>query len=38
VSYLTDDALTWWRSYSATNGGIDRIFENKEFEDIIDDL
>jgi hypothetical protein len=38
VSYLTDDALTWWRSYSANNGGITGVFDNKEYEDILDDL
>jgi hypothetical protein len=38
VSYLSDDALTWWRSYSASNGGITGVFNNKDYEDILDDL
>ena len=38
MSYLTDDALTWWSTYSAKNGGITGVFDNKEYEDILDDL
>ena len=38
MSYLADDALTWWRSYSVNNDGITGVFDNKEYEDILDDL
>ena len=38
VSYLTGDALTWWRSYCTTHGGVDHVFSVKDIDDIMEDL
>ena len=36
--YLRGDAMTWWRSYCVTNGGLSTVFLNKSFKDLLDKL
>ena len=36
--YLCGDAMTWWRSYCTTNGGLTTVFANKSFKDLLDEL
>jgi hypothetical protein len=36
--YLRGDAMTWWRSYCVTNGGLHTVFLNKSFKDLLDEL
>lgn len=36
--YLRGDAMTWWRSYCATNGGLVTVFQNKSFQDLLTEL
>ena len=38
MSYLEKDALTWWLSYCETHGGLSRVFQHRDLDDIIDDL
>jgi hypothetical protein len=33
--YLRNDALTWWRSFCVTNGGLTAVFQNKSFNDLL---
>ena len=35
---LRGDALTWWRSYCATNGGLSNIFTIKSFGELQNEL
>lgn len=36
--YLRGDAMTWWRSYCATNGGLKNVFQIKTFSDLLKEL
>jgi hypothetical protein len=36
--YLRGDAMTWWRSYCVTNGGLQNVFNNKTFKNLLDEL
>jgi len=36
--FLRGDAMTWWRSFCATNGGISQVFVNKSFTDLLTEL
>ncbi len=36
--YLQGDAMTWWRSYCTTNGGLTNVFNNKSFSDLLSEL
>jgi hypothetical protein len=36
--YLRGDAMTWWRSYCTTNGGLSTVFANKSFNDLLVEL
>ena len=36
--YLRGDAMTWWRSYCTTNGGLQQEFANKSFNDLLTEL
>ena len=36
--YLRGDAMTWWRSYCVTNGGLTAIFTNKSFKDLLAEI
>ncbi len=36
--YLRGDAMTWWRSYCTTNGGLTTVFANKSFNDLLQEL
>ena len=36
--YLRGDAMTWWRSYCTTNGGLSNVFSNKSFKDLLVEL
>ena len=36
--YLRGDAMTWWRSYCTTNGGLTVVFANKSFNDLLTEL
>lgn len=36
--YLRGDAMTWWRSYCATHGGLSNVFKIKTFSDLISEL
>ena len=36
--YLRGDAMTWWRSYCTTNGGLANVFANKSFKDLLVEL
>ena len=36
--YLRGDAMTWWRSYYSTNGGLTNVFANKSFNDLLTEL
>jgi hypothetical protein len=36
--YLRGDAMTWWRSYCTTNGGLTNVFSNKSFNDLLTEL
>ena len=36
--YLRGDAMTWWRLYCTTNGGLSTVFANKSFNDILKEL
>ena len=38
VTFLKGDALTWWRTYCATHGGVSAVFTNKAYDDILSDL
>ena len=38
VTFLKDDALTWWRTYCATHGGVSTVFTNKTFDDVLSEL
>ena len=38
VLYLTDDAMTWWRQYCATQGGLSQVFSNIMEQDLYDEL
>ena len=33
--YLRGNAMTWWRSYCTTNGGLTNVFNNKSFSDLL---
>ncbi len=35
---LRGDAMTWWRSFCATNGGLLNVFNNKSFKDLLAEL
>ena len=35
---LRGDAMTWWRSFCVTNGGLQNVFINKTFKDLLDEL
>jgi hypothetical protein len=35
---LRGDAMTWWRSFCVTNGGLQHVFTNKTFIDLLDEL
>ena len=36
--YLRGDAMTWWRLYCTTNGGLSTVFANKSFNDLLVEL
>ena len=36
--YIRGDAMTWWRSYCTTNGGLTTVFNNKSFKDLLTEL
>ena len=36
--YLRGDAMTWWRSFCTTNGGLTNVFATKSFKDLIKEL
>ena len=36
--YLRGDAMTWWRSFCVTNGGLSHVFNTKSFADLINEL
>ena len=36
--YLRGDAMTWWRSYCVTNGGLTTVFANKSIKDLLDEI
>jgi hypothetical protein len=36
--HLRGDAMTWWRSFCVTNGGLSHVFTNKSFKDLLDEL
>ncbi len=36
--YLRGDAMTWWRSYCATHGGLTNVFATKKFMDLLNEL
>ena len=36
--YLRGDAMTWWRSYCTTNGGLTNVFNSKSFKDLLLEL
>ena len=36
--YLQGDAMTWWRSFCTTNGGLTTVFNNKSFNDLLKEL
>jgi hypothetical protein len=36
--YLRGDAMTWWRSFCTTNGGLNAVFANKTFNDLLTEL
>ena len=36
--YLRGDAMTWWRSYCTTNGGLTNVFNNKSFSDLLSEF
>jgi hypothetical protein len=36
--YLRGDAMTWWRSFCTTNGGLTAVFNNKSFKDLLAEL
>ena len=36
--YLRGDAMTWWRSYCTTNGGLSTVFAKKSFNDLLVEL
>ena len=36
--YLRGDAMTWWRSYCTTNGGLSNVFANKSFSDLLKEI
>ena len=36
--YLRGDAMTWWRSFCTTNGGLQNIFNNKSFSDLLSEI
>ncbi len=36
--YLRGDAMTWWRSYCTTNGGLTNVFATKSFKDLLMEL
>ncbi len=36
--YLRGDAMTWWRSYCTTNGGMSTVCANKSFNYLLVEL
>ena len=36
--YLRGNAMTWWRSYCTTNGGLSNVFANKSFSDLLKEI
>jgi hypothetical protein len=36
--YLRGDAMTWWRSYCTTNGGLQNVFNSKTFSELLSEL
>ena len=36
--YLRGDAMTWWRSYCVTNGGLTAVIANKSFKDLLAEI
>ena len=36
--YLRGNAMTWWQSYCTTNGGLNNVFANKLFKDLLTEL
>ena len=38
VSYLKDNALTWWRQYCATHSGVSTVFTNLTVDDLFSEL
>ena len=36
--YLRGDAMTWWRPYCMTNGGLTNVFATKSFKDLLTEL
>ena len=36
--YLRGDAMTWWRSFCTTNGGLQAVFAAKSFADLLAEL
>ena len=38
VTFLKDDALTWWRTYCATHGGVSSVFTNVSFDAVLSEL
>ena len=38
VSYLQGDALTWWRQYCHTHGGLENVHARVDLDVLIDEL
>ena len=38
VSFLKGDALTWWRQYCLTHGGLSKVYDDLTVDDIFDEL
>ena len=38
VTFFSGDALTWWRSFCDSKGGVTNVFANHDADDIMIDL
>jgi hypothetical protein len=36
--YLRGDAMTWWRSFCVSNGGLGVVFNSFSFQNLLDQL
>ena len=34
--YLRGDAMTWWRSFCVSNGGLNIVFQHHTFQNLLD--